>query len=224
MTKDYLSVSYDENKTPFTNYPAKLSNYIVKKYDFGKDSKLIEFGSGRCEIAKNFKISGLQVTCIDNSIEAKNYAEKNLLNFINHDLNSKVPFPLQDSSFDIVFCKSLIEHLENPEFFIKECFRVLKVGGKILILTPDWEANYKIFFDDFTHIKPFTKISLSQLLETYNFSNISVIRFRQLPLTWNSKYINLISKIIAPISPIRSKIKFIRWSKELMLMGFATKI
>jgi len=223
MTKDYLSVSYAETKIPFTTYPAKLSNYLVKTYGLSKDSRLIEFGPGRCEIAKNFKLSGLHVTCIDNSIEAKNYAEKNLLNFIIHDLNSNVPFPLSDSSFDIVFCKSLIEHLENPEFFIKECFRVLKVGGKILILTPDWEANYKIFFDDFTHIKPFTKVSLSQLLETHNFSKINVIRFRQLPSTWNSKIINLISKIIAPISPIRSRIKFVRWSKELMLIGFAIK-
>ena len=223
MTKDYLSVSYDETKVPFTAYPAKLSNYLIKTYALSKGSRLIEFGSGRCEIAKNFKVGGLHVTCIDNSIEAKNYAEKNLLSFINHDLNSKIPFPLPDSTFDIVFCKSLIEHLEYPEFFIKECSRVLKVGGKILILTPDWEANYKIFFDDFTHIKPFTKISLSQLLETHNFSKIDVIRFRQLPSTWNSKLIKFISKIIAPISPIRSKIKFIRWSKELMLIGFAIK-
>ena len=49
-----------------------------------------------------------------------------------------------------------MEHLVNPENYLKEAYRILKPGGKIISLIPDWEANYKIYYDDHTHKTPFT--------------------------------------------------------------------
>ena len=59
--------------------------------------------------------------------------------------------PFADDSFDIVFSKSFVEHLHSPETYFEEAFRVLKPGGVMLTMVPDWEANYKTYFDDFTH-------------------------------------------------------------------------
>ena len=39
------------------------------------------------------------------------------------------PFPFEDASFDIVFSKDSIVHIEEKEVLSKEIFRVLKQGG-----------------------------------------------------------------------------------------------
>ena len=57
----------------------------------------------------------------------------------------KDKLPYEDNFFDIIYSKSLMEHLSNPENFLEEAYRILKPGGKIICMIPDWEANYKIY-------------------------------------------------------------------------------
>ncbi len=55
------------------------------------------------------------------------------------DATQKFPFP--DQSMDYIFSEHMIEHIsyEDAHFMLKECFRVLKPGGKIRIATPNLE-------------------------------------------------------------------------------------
>ena len=135
--------------------------------------------------------------------------------------NDSWPFP--DNNFDIIYNKSLMEHLRNPDVFLQEARRVLKPGGKIICLIPDWESNYKTYFDDFTHRTPFTSVSLSDIYKITDYKNIKVYKFRQLPIVWRYPVVNLFCKIISPFIPVRTKNKFLRWSRELMLIGYAEK-
>ena len=48
---------------------------------------------------------------------------------------SKLPF--EDASFDLIHCRWVIEHLEDPPRAFDEFARVLKPGGKLLALTPN---------------------------------------------------------------------------------------
>lgn len=45
--------------------------------------------------------------------------------------------PFQDSSFDIIICSEVLEHLEHPEICLREIKRVLKNKGTALISTPN---------------------------------------------------------------------------------------
>ena len=135
----------------------------------------------------------------------------------------KEKLPYASNYFDVVYSKSVIEHMNDPLNFINECFRVLKPGGKIIVLTPDWEANYKIFFDDFTHVRPMSRRSMQFILSMQESKDLNVYRFRQLPRTWRNPVMNGLSSLVSHFVPVTSKIKVLRWSRELMLAGVATK-
>jgi len=45
------------------------------------------------------------------------------------------PIPFEDGFFDEVYSENLLEHLANPNLVLKEMVRVLKVGGKLTVIT-----------------------------------------------------------------------------------------
>lgn len=79
-----------------------------------------------------------------------------LKDWLNTDLNPKShivyldatkPFPFEDKTFDYIFSEHQIEHLTygDARFMLRECYRVLKPGGKIRIDTPDLEVLIDLF-------------------------------------------------------------------------------
>ena len=157
---------------------------------------------------------------VDISEEAQNFGHQ--FDVLQCDVESE-PLPFADATFDVIYSKSFIEHLYYPERYLKEAHRVLKPGGLLLTLVPDWESNYKIYFDDFTHRTPFTKVALLDAYQMYGFENVQVFKFRQLPILWRYPILNYVSMFIAPFVPVRTKTKFFRWSRELMLVGIGRK-
>jgi 2-polyprenyl-3-methyl-5-hydroxy-6-metoxy-1,4-benzoquinol methylase len=221
--KDYLDVEYDKVKKPITSYPAKLARHLFEKCQMKQGQSILEVGSGRCEILLEFKKLGLITYGVDSAESAQGYAEKSGVYFeIGEVSNSSGLEFFKDKEFDFIYSKSFVEHLQNPEIFAENALRRLKPGGKFLALTPDFESNFMIFFDDITHIKPFTQNTMSQMLELAGFTNIEVFRFRQLPSTWNSKIMNFIAILSAKIAKPRWKNKWFRWSRELMIAGIGT--
>ena len=51
------------------------------------------------------------------------------------------PLPFADNSFEIVTSFQFIEHIHHRLEFMKECYRVLKPGGKIYITTPNTKRS-----------------------------------------------------------------------------------
>jgi 2-polyprenyl-3-methyl-5-hydroxy-6-metoxy-1,4-benzoquinol methylase len=46
-------------------------------------------------------------------------------------------FPFDDQSFDAVICTEGIEHMLNPDHLLKELLRVCRVGGTVVLSTPN---------------------------------------------------------------------------------------
>ena len=217
---DYLDVVYDKKSHPITTYPPKLIKYLFDKYSMTRGQKLLEPGCGRGEFLDAFSNLGMVCYGLDLSPSAGEFL--NNIEVKHADIeNDSLPF--EDNFFDVVYSKSLMEHLRHPDSYLKEVFRILKPGGTVLCLIPDWEANYKTFFDDFTHIMPFTRVSLNDILMMTDFVEVNVTRFRQLPIVWRFPFLNIFCASISPFIPVRTKTKFFRWSRELMLLGSARK-
>lgn len=51
------------------------------------------------------------------------------------DFNRSLPLP--EASFDSIACIEGIEHLENPLHWVRECARLLRPGGRLVLTTPN---------------------------------------------------------------------------------------
>ena len=57
------------------------------------------------------------------------------LAIVDGDLNEGLPHA--DATFSCVYALSVLEHLLNPCRFLSHCYRVLRPGGQLVILTPN---------------------------------------------------------------------------------------
>jgi len=80
----------------------------------------------------------------------------------------KDKLPHEDSSVDFITLNAVIEHIKEPDNIFNEINRVLKNGGLVFIRTPNWQIDFKNFYNDPTHIKPYSPITLENLFRLYN--------------------------------------------------------
>jgi len=90
------------------------------------------------------------------------------------DLNFETdPFPIKDNSVDLAVSLAVIEHIRDPDSFISEVYRCLKPGGVIYLSTPNFRLDWKNFYNDPTHVKPYTPESLELLLKLSGFLSVA---------------------------------------------------
>ena len=93
-------------------------------------------------------------------------------------------FTQKDDTFDLITAISVIEHLSNPNNFLTEVKRVLKKDGFFILVTPNWKYDMKNFYNDPTHIKPYTTTSINFLLESFKFKNIKIVPWLVCKPSW----------------------------------------
>ena len=116
----------------------------------------IDLSSGHLALAQeNFKLRGLKGT------------------FVHHDAE-KLPFP--DATFDVVYSNGVIHHTPNTQRVVDEIYRVLKPGGKAIVMV--YAENSLHYWRNLV-----TVLGLRQhLLETFS---IGEIMSRHVELTEN---------------------------------------
>ena len=225
----YAAVIYpkDEGNT----YPQKLCNHISERFfntTDNKKSRLLDIGCCKGTALRSFSHTGdfdlFGIDIRNEDVDGIEFKSCNLE-------EEKIPYP--DNFFDFIYSKSVLEHVVNTDNFLNEALRTLKPGGRAVFLTPDWGSQYKYFWDDYTHVKPFTRKSLRDALLIHGYENVACEYFYQLPFVWKYPFLKFIPKIIS-ILPDYFKWKtteqrntkdrkLIRFSKEKMLLVSATK-
>ncbi len=218
--ESYLDVRYTAERRPFTVYPELLCNYLNDKYLADRTYRtLLELGPGRGEFLHEFAELGFEATGLDSSL----FTDRKFSEAIQvADLDGQ-PFPLESNSVDVVFNKSVIEHIHNTDLFLSEIYRVLKPGGTVIIMTPDWKAQFRHFYDDYTHVQPFTIMGLTDVMKANRFVIREARTFRQLPFLWRRPYLRVLSDLLSLLPERLKKYKSVKFSKEWMLLVVAGK-
>ena len=223
----YVAFEYNSEVRPLTEYPKLLAKYLFDRFEMDDRTNLLEVGSGRGEGIIEFAKLGVICTCVDSDQDALVGIEQRCkelglkITTVRSDAENILPFP--DTTFDVVYTKSLIEHISDPVSFFKESKRLLTSKGKTVNLIPDWESQFKNFYDDVTHITPLTLVGAKQAVVFAGFKNVYSETFRQLPKCWKYPVLDKLADFIAPFVRYRTKHKTLRWIRELMILVYGEK-
>ena len=99
---------------------------------FPKRGRLLEIPAGEGALAWQLYKMGYEVTGGD--IDPR-FFKVPLIECVSLDMNRR--FPLENDRFDFVSCIEGIEHLQDQFEFVRECYRVLKPGGHLVLSTPN---------------------------------------------------------------------------------------
>ena len=149
------------------------------KYRLPK-AKVAEIGAGLGQMLYLMKQVGYQEIGFELSKEICEYNKKNLgVNMYQGDIGET------DNKFDFIMAFDLLEHIIEPEEFLKRCTNHLAASGIICIQTPcyneKWSYDemlekaprFKNLLTEFQHIHLFSRSSMEKLLREQGFEYIN---------------------------------------------------
>ncbi|MCA9332282.1 class I SAM-dependent methyltransferase [Candidatus Saccharibacteria bacterium] len=145
---------------------------------------VLDLAAGYCEFINN--INCKQKIAVDLNIKTKKMANKDVEVF--QALSTKLPKKLTNK-VDVVFTSNFFEHLDSKNELIdtlKEIHRVLKPGGKLMVLQPNIRLVGNQYWDYIDHTLPITEKSLAEAFHLTNYTQ-TYRKVRFLPYTANSK-------------------------------------
>jgi SAM-dependent methyltransferase len=112
-----------------------IIDLITKRIKYGNAKRILDIGCGDGSFIIKFR-KHCDVFGIDISQKAIDLAKEAGVNAHKVDISyEKLPF--ENGYFDMVYMGDVIEHLLNPDFAIKEVFRVLRSNGFLILSTPN---------------------------------------------------------------------------------------
>jgi len=166
---------------------------LAQKFVEFKDKKVLDVGCGIGMFLEKFKELGSEVYGID--VDGKKI-EKAKENFKNVKTASSEKLPFRKGTIDIVWLHEVLEHVEDDKKTLKECFRVLKPGSKLVIFAPNrlwpfethgvfWHDKYRFgniplvtYFPNFyykhltPHVRNYYKKDIYKLIEGVSYKKV----------------------------------------------------
>jgi ubiquinone/menaquinone biosynthesis C-methylase UbiE len=140
-----------------------------RRFDLRGMKSILDVGSGAGQIAGHlleFADADAEIMCTDLSHEmlrrARNRLKSRRPTFVVADVTS---LPFADGSFDGITCGYVLEHVPAPEKGLSECARVLRAGGRMLLLTT--EDNFSgAWTSRFWYCRTYNRRELKQVCES----------------------------------------------------------
>lgn len=149
-------------------------------------ARVLDVGCGDGSFAAGLVASGADVVGIDVAEEALQRARARNPGMELQLVEQDRPWPLEDSSFDVVWAGEVIEHVADTAAWLSEVRRVLRSGGSLLLSTPDHgpltllaaalsRRAFAARFDPLgEHLRFYNSATLSLLIEAFGFQEVQI--------------------------------------------------
>ncbi len=142
---------------------------VIKKYELHNKS-LLDYGSGPGDmmiVARELGVKTYGIDLFERSVvmAKKRGLEVDLGDY--HVLSKKY----KKNFFDAIFIQSVVEHMHDPINELTALLPFIKKGGYLIISSPT-PSTY--FWDDPTHVRPFTPKSFKTLGEILGLKTLEV--------------------------------------------------
>jgi SAM-dependent methyltransferase/GT2 family glycosyltransferase len=152
----------------------QISRWTLDQFDGAIGDRVLEAGSGIGNLT-SLLLDRERIVALD--IEAayvrrldQRYGHLENFSAIHGDLEDPdVSVKLESEELDTVICVNVLEHLDRPDMAVEGFHRVLKPGGRALILVPAGRALYSAMDRAIEHRRRYEPEELRELLEQAGF-------------------------------------------------------
>ena len=121
--------------------------------------RLLEIGFGSGQFLKQMQLCGWEVEGVDFDSKAVEGVKTRYGFNVHAGTLESIGYP--DSSFDAITMSHVIEHVHDPVALLKECYRILKPTGYLVVVTPNINSwGHKKFEENWIHLDPPRHINL----------------------------------------------------------------
>jgi SAM-dependent methyltransferase len=145
---------------------------------------VVDIGAGYCEFINN--ITAARKIAVDLNPDVKRFAAADV-RVINASCTELAE--IASGSVDVVFMSNFLEHLPSKQLVLdtfRESHRILRSGGRIIVLQPNVRFLPGEYWDFFDHHTPLTDRSLVEGLRLAGFTP-TLVHPRFLPYTTRSR-------------------------------------
>ena len=191
------NLTESEKRNNFYNNYFSSADYNVFRYDVGsfctrkliisqikhKYGTLLEIGTGISSMLSDIKSSkklnfdcfGVDISDTTISTVKKQFDALGIKAELKVADAESLPFP--DNTFDVIISAHKLEHIKNDNLVIKECSRVLKPGGELIIFVPGRKNGIATQeeFSKFGHFRYYNK-SKFQVIENATSPDLKITK------------------------------------------------
>lgn len=118
-----------------------------------RPGKLLDVGCGNGRFLAAMQELGWEVVGVEPDGQAAKVAQKQFGFSVHEGILEEIAFP--GDAFDAITMKHVAEHLSDPVSTLRECQRILKKGGRLVVAVPNIESlGHRMYQEAWLHLDP----------------------------------------------------------------------